>query len=240
MFKYVYLILLGTIYCISCGPGEFVDDGICVRCFPGTYNPLGSINATKCLSCLPGEFSYFGADNCTLCPQGYYDPYKCVDGCLVDDNQPENTCVSCTYESQCSGCPPGFFTAIQGCRGLSCCLSCPLGYFCPSSGTVYPLECPENTYNDELSQKECKVCGFMQISDEGSMRCQFCNGFFIFVFFMLVIFIISIICCLNSKVESNDAIEIEKISFLWKKEKLEHLMNIDNLNNPNIDNPLIL
>eukprot|EP00792_Barthelona_sp_PAP020_P013893 TRINITY_DN9445_c0_g1_i1.p1 TRINITY_DN9445_c0_g1~~TRINITY_DN9445_c0_g1_i1.p1 ORF type:complete len:263 (-),score=49.31 TRINITY_DN9445_c0_g1_i1:181-969(-) len=222
MFRYIYFILLGYIYCITCGPGEFINNGKCEICTPGTYSPIGEDSATRCEPCEFGTFSENKAVNCSLCPSGSYSPHKCVDGCLIDVNIQSSEaivgdCQPCTYESQCEECPIGYFSDILGCRGICCCLPCPLGHFCPNKGATHPLECPINTYTDKWNQKECITCGFLQVSNEGSSKCFFSNQFFIFLAVFMVLIIFSLVCLLNSQVQSTDAIEIEKMSFLWKK-----------------------
>ena len=141
-------------YCSQ--PGLIVPDGTCAA---GVY-------------CAPGSTSSSGSSvTPTVCSSGHY----CVPGLSVERNCPSGTYNPSTGAKDVSACIP--CTKAFYCLGATVTptLSCPLGYYCPtgtSFGKAYPappgfaapvssaspVQCPQNTYNNEYAQGTCQPC----------------------------------------------------------------------------------
>ena len=140
---------------------------------------------------------------CESCPKGRFNP---TDG-NTDDHDSLDDCLICgdeKYEDQpgassCKDCSTNTYTegdAVNDHDGVEDCKTCPAGTTFSSTGThcigcikgQYAelgsacQACPLGTYQDQLSESQCKDCDVGMYADvlAGSSECKFCPiGFYV-------------------------------------------------------------
>ena len=104
--------------------------------------------------CAAGTFSPDGDWMCFPCPVGHhslaYDCIQCLAGTYVNSSKLE-----------CTSCPPGTFTDVNGTADVTGCLDCPAATQLPAGGgaSISDCEpCPVGSYSNTTGTAQCALC----------------------------------------------------------------------------------
>lgn len=179
-------------YGARCQPGQYCPEGSVTytECKAGFYCPGDEMEAVKG-PCQAGYFCNKGSKTPAptdgtqgnICPKGYY----CPEGSSTATRCPAGTYMS--YKgaqalSECIKCTPGYYCDSPGTEEPT--QLCTGGYYCPE-GTSSPSasnQCPKKnscptgsaaaqlcsagTYQNEVAQVSCNMCGAGYFCEEGS------------------------------------------------------------------------
>ena len=139
----------GSGKCITCYPGNEIDDDHCYACSVGQYSYFGilcrpcsegtfanetgqalcyscnagtfqdAVGMSSCKSCNIGEYSLAYASSCTACPVGTYQNLSAQSSCNACPAGTYNNAVSKTSLSDCLPCPVNS-TGGQGASACNC------------------------------------------------------------------------------------------------------------------------
>ena len=90
----------------ACAPGGYMNNGACVNCGAGTYQPVsGATNSSQCLACGAGNYSSTaGSTVCSVCAAGTFK--RAVDViCVSCAAGTYSTGVGATTVGSCNSCP---------------------------------------------------------------------------------------------------------------------------------------
>lgn len=129
--------------CVPCKTGHYCqggkDQGECQKgffCYTGSASPTpdDTDDDTKNYSNGPCPLGHY-------CLKGATYPKVCSDGRI-------RATVGATQDADCEVCPPGYYCI----KGNPVGIRCPKGMYCPTTSPAQPIECPLNTYNEQMQQ----------------------------------------------------------------------------------------
>jgi len=138
---------------VSCGPGQYVDQGECRRCSPGQF-PKRVAGVWQCGIAPAGTFA-----------DGYMDePERCPAGS-----------VSSMGQASCDPCRPGSFSAAEG--DAAQCARCPIGTYASALNstqcTPCPAEIPATLESGSTGEDQCgcPAGSFLHLQEERCVEC---------------------------------------------------------------------
>lgn len=167
---YIFLTIIYSSNCSSicslCDEGTFCFSESLKYCPGNSTSPLGSFNIKNC-SCNAGFYQNMDF-SCSLCGKGNF----CIgDGTATPCADHETTVTPySTTQSECV-CTAGYFVSN------SVCIGCAAGKYKNFVGNGACLECPINTFNDNIKQdsvNSCTQCPSNSSSSSGSNSISSC------------------------------------------------------------------
>jgi hypothetical protein len=160
--------------CITCGPLQFSQGGLCLNCAPGWVpttaksscvacdaGTYASNTEGKCITCATGQVAPPGSSSCAVCPPGH---------------------KTSANRTTCEICPPGTYASNGECltcavgqvslAGASVCTQCNPGH-APNVARTECVACQAGF--SSLSGVSCERCGDNLVSDAGAVVCQRCG-----------------------------------------------------------------
>ena len=155
--------------CQPCPAGTYEENGLCIDCSAGRFQPSLSVNdSSLCLECAPGTYSLAGQSDCLPCDPGTFEETSGSSSCLdcpagkVSPAGAINCSAACpnyTYplNGQCSFCPAGKTTNQLHPMDETACVPCAAGFV---KRFAFPNECSTCRQGlvASIDQTDCEAC----------------------------------------------------------------------------------
>eukprot|EP00698_Gefionella_okellyi_P024136 TRINITY_DN8434_c0_g1_i1.p1 TRINITY_DN8434_c0_g1~~TRINITY_DN8434_c0_g1_i1.p1 ORF type:complete len:1227 (-),score=207.87 TRINITY_DN8434_c0_g1_i1:66-3644(-) len=146
-----------ALQCNSCPSGSYCPGDTAVwTCPSGTYNNMTGASALgDCSTCPAGSYCVSPTSAPVSCPVGFY----CVAGA-----------------TSATPCPAGTYSQLPNREAATQCFGCPERYYCPTAGTVTPLQCSGGSYCKGNTTVPTPCSGGTYLNNTGGLSQADCHN----------------------------------------------------------------